>query len=51
MKALTTQLCGIKCPFKGRVATDQICMTSQGQDGQEQWKLRIPILPVLPKIN
>lgn len=51
MKPLTTELCRIKHPFKGKTSMNQIYLTSQGQDRQEQLKLRIPILLVPLEIN
>ena len=45
MKTLTIELWGIKHPFKGKMTMDQIYLASQGQDGQHQLKLRVPVLP------
>lgn len=45
MKTLPIELWGIKHPFKGKMTMDQIYLTSQGQDGQHQLKLRVPVVP------
>lgn len=46
MKTLSIDLWRIKHPFKGKMTMDQIYLTSQGQNGQYQQKLRVPILSV-----